>query len=298
MRCLARLFFLTGFALLAACTTREAERDSVSAPSQPRVQLVQPIALAPTRIAPVYGTAVARGYSELVIDQRTGRVLHEQNADGRRYPASLTKMMTLYILFEDIRAGRMRQTDLMTVSANAAAKPATKLGLQEGETITVLDAIRAMSIKSANDVATVVAEHVSGTEEAFADRMTRTAQSLGMSSTRFVNASGLPQAGQVTTARDMAKLARAIKTRHARYTPIFSARSYYFRGRRYDATNKLLGRVQGVDGLKTGYIRLAGHNLAATARRNGKAIIVVVLGGKSRTARDETVTVLVNRHLQ
>ena len=247
--------------------------------------------------APPKGPAKARAYAAMVIDVNSGKILFEKNAEDLRYPASLTKMMTLFLLFEDIKAGRISTTSRLKVSRNAASKPPTKIGVRAGTTIRVEDAMRALAVKSANDVATVVAENLAGSEQAFAARMTKMAQSLGMTRTRFVNPSGLPDTRQVTTARDMAILGRALKRRHPRYSRHFSAREFRYAGRRYKATNKLLGKVRGVDGIKTGYIRLSGYNLVASASRGRKRIIVVVIGGKSGRSRNAHVTELIERYL-
>lgn len=250
---------------------------------------------APPRSEP--GTAVARAHSAIVIDAVSGRVLHEEEADGLRYPASLTKMMTLYLLFDALDRGEVNMDTPIPVSARAARQPPARIGLVAGESLSVRQAISALAVKSANDVAVAVAEKLGGSESAFAARMTARARSLGMSRTTFVNASGLPDARQVTTARDMAILARALKSRHARQARFFTARSFTYKGRTFKATNNLLGRVAGVDGLKTGYISMSGYNLAATAGRGGRRVIAVVIGGKSESARDREVETLIDTYL-
>lgn len=236
---------------------------------------------------------VAKGKSALVMDAGSGAVLYATNADAPRYPASLTKLMTLYILFEEIQTTSLSLNTPLPVSAEAASQPPSRIGLQAGSTITVRDAIRALAVKSSNDVAVVVAERLSGSEAAFAARMSRKARALGLSRTRFGNATGLPDPGNVTTARDMAKLARLIKARFPRYRANFRAQSFTYNGRTFDATNELLGTVRGVDGLKTGYIRASGYNLVATANRGRRRLIVVVIGGNSKKARDAEVTALI-----
>ncbi|WP_293720525.1 D-alanyl-D-alanine carboxypeptidase family protein [Stappia sp.] len=243
------------------------------------------------------GTAVARAHSAIVIDAASGRVLHEEAADGLRYPASLTKMMTLYLLFDALDRGEVSMDTPIPVSAHAARQPPAKIGLVAGGDLTVRQAVSALAVKSANDVAVAVAEKLGGSESAFAARMTAKARALGMTRTSFVNASGLPDARQVTTARDMAILARALKTRHARQARFFTARSFTYKGRTFEATNNLLGRVPGVDGLKTGYISLSGYNLAASAHRGGRRIIAVVIGGKSESSRDKEVENLIASYL-
>ncbi|WP_350334641.1 D-alanyl-D-alanine carboxypeptidase family protein [Coralliovum pocilloporae] len=236
-------------------------------------------------------------YASFVIDHKTGKVLHSRNADALRYPASLTKMMTLYVLFEDIEKGRFSLNSRFKVSAHAASQPPSKLGLRRGKTIRVRDAIRALVTKSANDVAVVVAENVSGSEHAFARRMTQTARSLGMSRTTFANASGLPNSKQRTTARDMAKLGRSLQDRFPTYYKFFSTRSFTYGKRRYRNHNRLLGRVKGVDGIKTGYIRASGFNLVTSVKRNGRHIVGVVMGGKTGRSRDRHMAKLIAANL-
>ncbi|MBP0617628.1 D-alanyl-D-alanine carboxypeptidase family protein [Jiella mangrovi] len=242
-------------------------------------------------------SAEVRGHSVLVMDYQSGRILEAENADALRYPASLTKMMTLYLLFEAVEAGKISLDTPLTVSATAAAEPPSKLGFKPGETITVRDAAQALATKSANDVAVVIAENLAGTEERFAAVMTARARQLGMRNTRFVNASGLPDPRQISTARDMAILARALISRNQRYMPMFRVTQFVFKGRTYRATNKLLGKVEGVDGLKTGYIRDSGFHLVATAMRNGRRIIVVVMGGRTGSERNAEVTALIDKYL-
>ncbi len=243
------------------------------------------------------GIAEVRGESTLVLDFASGRTLYEDAADGLRYPASLTKMMTLYLLFETIEAGRLSMSSELRVSENAASQPPSKLGLKAGETIRVADAAQAIAVKSANDVATVIAENLGGSEANFANAMTAKARALGMSRTRFVNASGLPDEGQISTARDMATLGRALLNRFPAYASPFTRTGFDYNGRRYNATNKLLGSVEGVDGLKTGYIRDAGFHLAATATRRGRRIIVVVMGGRTGRERNARVEALIDQYL-
>jgi len=251
------------------------------------------VALAPVAYAPAV-TGVHRGFSALVIDERSGRELYAVDADAPRFPASLTKMMTLYLLFEEVSSGRYSLSTPLSVSANAARQPPSKIGIKAGTTITVEQAARALSVKSANDVAMAVAENISGSEDAFARKMTAKARQLGLSRTRFVNASGLTDPSQVTTARDMAKLGQALKSRFPQYASFYRARSFTYGGRTFEATNNLVGRVPGVDGLKTGYLSMSGYNLVATVRRGGKRLVVVVIGGASEQARDAEVTRLIN----
>lgn len=228
-------------------------------------------------------------YAAIVVDANTGEVLYAKRADALRYPASITKVMTLYLAFEAISEGRLKPTDLITVSARAASQPPTKLGLAAGEQITVDDAMKAIAVKSANDMAVALAEHMGGTEQRFAALMTLRGQELGMSNTRYVNASGLPDSRQISTARDIAILSRAVMRDFPQYYSYFSLRSFTFRGVTVNNHNRLLGQMWGVDGLKTGYTNASGYNLAASAVRDGRRLIAVVLGGRSTVTRDDHV---------
>lgn len=236
-------------------------------------------------------------YAALVIDAKTGATLHAVNESALRHPASVTKVMTLYMLFEQLEAGRVRLDTALKVSANAARQAPSKIGFEPGETIDVEDAIKALVTKSANDVAVVVAENLAGSEDAFAERMTQRARSLGMSRTTFTNASGLPDPEQVTTARDLSILARAIQDRFPRYYSYFGTRVFHYAGTSYRNHNKLLGRVEGVDGIKTGYTRMSGFNLMTSAKSDGRHIVAIVLGGRSGASRDQIMAGLVDRHL-
>ncbi len=228
-------------------------------------------------------------YAAIVVEASTGEVLYSRRADSPRYPASISKVMTLYIAFEEMAAGRLRPDDLITVSPRAASMPPTKLGLRPGDTITVDDAIRAIALRSANDMAVALAERIGGSESRFAALMTLRAQELGMQNSRFVNASGLPDSRQISSARDIAILARAVMRDYPQYYSYFSQRSFEFRGQTITNHNGLLRRMPEVDGLKTGYIRDSGYNLAASGVRNGHRIIAVVLGGNSTRTRDDNV---------
>ncbi|MEN3793287.1 D-alanyl-D-alanine carboxypeptidase family protein [Fulvimarina sp. MAC3] len=279
-----RLFAaILSLGLLAGCQSSQLTAEGLMPASRP----VSPIA---------FSQIERRGHSALVVDYATGRTLYEDQADELRYPASLTKMMTLYLLFEAVEQGQLSRDTLFTVSENAASKPPSKLGLKPGETIPVSLAMTALAVKSANDVATVVAENMAGSEEAFAAVMTRKARSLGMNHTQFANASGLPDPRQASSARDMAILSRVLLSRYPRDVRLFSTPSYEYKGRTYKSTNKLLGKVAGVDGMKTGYINDAGSHLVATVRRNGRRLIVVVMGGDSSRKRDAEVTELIERY--
>lgn len=280
--------------LLAACQTAQAPSQSVSSATTAASAAVQTASLPAVGYAPA--TAQERGFSALVLDASTGEQLYALDADAARFPASLTKMMTLYLLFEAVAEGRYSLSSPLTVSENAASQPPAKIGLKAGTTITVQQAARALSVRSANDVGVAVAENLAGSEAAFARQMTQQARALGLSRTRFVNATGLPDPGQVTTARDMAKLGLALKRRFPQYASYYRAKSFTYNGRTFKATNNLLGKVSGVNGLKTGYIRMSGYNLVATAQRGGKQLIVVVMGGKSESARDKEVTRLIETY--
>ena len=223
----------------------------------------------------------------LVMDAETGRVLYARSGDAARAPASLTKIMTLYLIFDQIKAGRMSLTDEMTASANAAAQKPTKLGIKKGGTITVEQAIYALVIQSANDVAVVVAEHIGGSEQQFARMMTQRARDLGMKRTTFRNPSGLPDAGQITTARDMAILARATMRNHPDLYRYFSATEFTWKGKTTKTHNRVLTGLAGANGIKTGYTRASGFNLTTSAERKGKRLIGVVLGGDSWKSRDD-----------
>ncbi|WP_372421735.1 serine hydrolase [Salinarimonas chemoclinalis] len=236
-------------------------------------------------------------YAAFVMDVKTGEVLHAENADARRYPASLTKVMTLYMLFEQLESGRLQLDSPLRVSARAAAEPPSKIGVRAGSTIQVEAAILALVTKSANDVAAVVAENLGGSVENFARQMTERARQLGMSNTTFRNPHGLPNSGQVTTARDMATLAVAIQDRFPRYYGYFQRRSFAFAGTTHRNHNRLLGRVEGVDGIKTGFIRASGFNLMTNAKANGRHIVTIVMGGRSGAHRDGIVGRLVERWL-
>ncbi len=257
------------------------------------------LALAVILVAVSINLAEARGkFAYISVDASTGKVLYSENADSRRYPASLTKIMTLYILFEELKAGRVKKSTKFKVSRHAAARPPSKLYFKPGQKIRVDHAILALVTKSANDVAATVAENISGSEKAFAKRMTRTARRLGMSRTVFKNASGLPNKGQYTTARDMATLGLRVQKDFPRYYGYFKTRSFKYKGRSYRNHNRLLGKYRGVDGIKTGFIRASGFNLTASVRRNGKHIVAVVMGGRTGRSRNNYMVKVLNRALK
>lgn len=235
------------------------------------------------------------GYADIVIDVSSGEVLHATNADNTNYPASLTKMMTLYLLFDALERGMLTLDQELPVSAHAAGQPATRLGLRKGSAIPVEKAILALIIQSANDVAMVVAEALGGSEQAFARKMTQMAQRIGMKHTVFRNPSGLPDPAQRTTARDMAVLALALLQDFPQYYDYFAVRQFKFNGRNYLTHNRLVQTYSGADGLKTGYTRASGYNLVTSAVRDGRRLIGVVLGGKSSARRDKQMASLLDR---
>jgi D-alanyl-D-alanine carboxypeptidase len=236
-------------------------------------------------------------YAAIVVDANSGGVLHNTSADSLRHPASLTKIMTLYLLFEQLEAGKLRLDSRLDVSEHASQQAPSKLGLRPGQTISVEDAIRALVTKSANDAAVVVAEALGGDEETFARMMTRKARALGMSRTVYANASGLPDEDQLTTARDQATLGRAIQDRFPRQYRYFATPAFVFHGRVMRNHNKLLGRVEGVDGIKTGYTRASGFNLVSSVRRGHRHIVAVVIGGSSGGARDARMRMLIEQQI-
>ena len=236
-------------------------------------------------------------YSAIVVDANSGKTLHEASADGLRHPASLTKIMTLYLLFERLESGKMKLNSSMPVSERASVQAPTKLGLRPGQNLEVEDAIRGLVTKSANDAAVVVAEAIAGTEDDFAALMTSKARALGMNRTTYRNASGLPNDEQITTARDQALLGRAIQERFPRYYRYFSTPSFTYRGEAMRNHNRLLGRVEGVDGIKTGYTRASGFNLVTSVKRDNRHIVAVVLGGSSASSRDARMRDLIGSYV-
>ncbi|MDX1710911.1 MAG: D-alanyl-D-alanine carboxypeptidase family protein [Rhodovibrionaceae bacterium] len=245
-------------------------------------------------VAALPQSAEAR-YASIVIDAETGTVLHEKNADTRNYPASLTKMMTLYMTFEALEQGRLSLGTQLPVSARAAGMTPSKLGLKRGTTIKVEHAILALVTKSANDAAVVLAEALGGTEFKFGLKMTERARELGMSRTTFRNASGLPNRRQLSTARDMATLSLALIRDFPQYYEFFKRTSFSYGGRTYENHNNLLDDYSGTDGIKTGYIRASGFNLAASVKRNGRRLIAVVFGGRTAKSRDRHIKSLLDR---
>ncbi|MCC7253764.1 serine hydrolase [Hyphomicrobium sp.] len=234
----------------------------------------------------------------IVIDANTGKVLHAQSADEARFPASLTKMMTLYMLFGEIEQGRLSYQSKIVFSERATAVAPSKLGLEVGEEITVLEAIKALVVKSANDVAVAVAEQIGGTEHQFARLMTERARQIGMTSTTFRNASGLPNPAQRSTARDMTTLALRLQDDYPHHYFLFSTTSFTFRGKTYRTHNTLMSGFPGMDGIKTGYTRASGFNLVSSVRADGKHIVGAVFGGKTAATRNAHMRSLLYTALQ
>lgn len=236
--------------------------------------------------------------SSIIIDAETGDVLSSSNADSLRYPASLTKLMTLYITFNALDKGLIKFEDKLPVSRNAANRSPSKLGLKKGETITVRDAVLALIVKSANDCATVLAEGLGYSEENFAKTMTEVAQELGMKNTTFKNASGLPNRAQKTTARDMALLGAAMYHHFPKYYKLFATKKFTYNGRTYYTHNHLLKSFEGADGMKTGFTNAAGYNIVTSAERDGHRVIAVTMGHNTIRQRDTKVASLMKKGLQ
>ena len=248
-------------------------------------------------LGPMAGAALAAPDAAIVIDAKTDKVLYSSNADAPRHPASLTKMMTLYLLFEAIGKGKTSLDASIPVSAHASAQSPSKLGLLPGQTISVRDAILAIVTRSANDVAVAIAEYVGGSEKSFCALMTQRAHQMGMKNTTFVNASGLPDNDQITTARDLATLALALREHYPEYYSYFSTPSFVWQGRRITNHDRLLGHVAGVNGIKTGYTRASGFNLATSVDRDNRMIVGVVIGGETGRERDRRMATLVEQYL-
>jgi D-alanyl-D-alanine carboxypeptidase len=244
-------------------------------------------------------TALAAGggrprYAAILMDARTGEVLYANAADEQRHPASITKVMTLFLAFDAMVAGRLRLSDPIVMSYHAASQRPSKLGLAPGRSISLENAIHIITVKSANDVAVALAERLGGSETAFAQQMTRKARALGMTNTTFTNATGLPDRNNVTTARDIAILSAALLRAHPSYYAYFGQQAFKYDNRNYTNHNRLLGKLTGLDGIKTGFTNDAGFTLAASALRNGQRLITVVLGEPSIAARNRDVTALLD----
>jgi D-alanyl-D-alanine carboxypeptidase len=255
------------------------------------------VALAATLVVGDAAVAMAAQYSAVVVDARTGKTLYSKDSNGRRYPASLTKMMTLYLTFEALAKGRISKSTPVVFSANAAAEPPTKLGVRKGGSVTVETAILSMVTKSANDSATAMGELLGGSEANFARMMTAKARQLGMNGTVFRNANGLPDTGQFTTAHDMAILGIALREHFPQYYGYFSQRSFMYGKHRINGHNRLLGRIKGVDGIKTGYTRASGYNLVSSVSDGGRRLVAVVMGGATGRARDNQMASLIRTYL-
>jgi len=234
-------------------------------------------------------------FSALVVDGKTGAVLYQQNANAIRFPASLTKMMTLYLTFEALETGKLNMNQSLPVSSFAAGQPQTNISLSEGERLPVKTAIESVVVRSANDSATVLAEHLGGSVPHFAQMMTAKAHALGMSNTMFYNPNGLPDPRQHTTAMDMARLAIALRRDFPEYYPFFKLTSFTYAGVTYPGHNHVMERYDGVDGVKTGYIRASGYNLVTSAHKNGYSIVAVIMGGRTIQSRDDQMISLLDR---
>ena len=237
-------------------------------------------------------------YASIIMNEKSGKVYHSINADTRNYPASLTKIMTIYMIFEKLKNKKIKMNTKLKVSKRASRQPPSKLGLYPGQKITVKQAILALVTKSANDVATVVAENFEKTERRFAYKMTKKAKNIGLTRTIFKNASGLPNKGQLSTARDMAKLAVAIRKNFPEFFYFFNKKSFVFNGIEYRNHNNLLSSYFGADGIKTGYTNASGFNLVVSVERNGQRIIGVVFGGKTARTRDKHMVKLLNKFIK
>ncbi len=249
-------------------------------------------------VRPEARTSYSPSFASIIVDANSGATLQSNNPDAIRRPASLTKIMTLYLLFERLEAGKMTLDTQMEVSEHASEQAPTKLGLKPGQTLRVEDAIKGLVTRSANDAAVVIAEALAGDEDNFAKLMTRKARALGMSKTTYRNASGLPNDDQLTTARDQATLGRAIQDRFPRYYRYFATSTFVYRGHAIRNHNRLLGNVEGVDGIKTGYTRASGFNLVTSMRRGNRHLVGVVLGGRSGGSRDAIMRNLLAENLE
>lgn len=255
------------------------------------------LALAMSFVVGGAASSMAARSSAIVVDAKTGKVLYSSDANGRRYPASLTKMMTLYLTFEAMAKGRISKNTPVPFSAKAAAEPPTKLGVKAGGAVSVETAILSMVTKSANDSATALGELLGGNESNFARMMTAKARQLGMDGTVFRNANGLPDPGQFTTAHDMAMLGIALREHYPQYYGYFSQRSFLYGRQRINGHNRLLGRIKGVDGIKTGYTRASGFNLVSSVSDGNRRLVAVVMGGTSGRSRDNQMAGLINAYM-
>jgi D-alanyl-D-alanine carboxypeptidase len=285
------LFFIVGAFIAPSPVDAQTAGKRAAPPSKSRAKAVA----ARKQSAWVPNPAVNGRDAFLIVDAASGRELAAEQADELRHPASLTKLMTLYLTFSALDSGRLSLGDALPVSVNALNAPPTKMGLPPGGTVNVRDAAMALVTRSANDAAVVLAEALAGSEEEFGRQMTQKARQLGMTSTVFRNASGLPNREQVTTARDMAKLAYAMMRDFPHYYAVFSVQSYTYRGRSLENHNRMLGSYDGADGLKTGYTAASGFNLVMSAVRDNRRLIGVVMGGDSASRRDRLMADLMDR---
>ena len=237
------------------------------------------------------------GQASLIIDAKTGKVLEAENADVLNYPASLTKMMTLYLTFEALHDGVLKWDDRLVLSANAESKEPFKFALGAGKTISVQEAVLGMIVLSTNDAAVAVAERLSGSEAAFGEKMTAKARELGMMNTTFKNPAGLPDPEQMTTASDLAKLALALIRDYPEDYKLFATRTFKFRSMKFHGHNRVMTRYPGADGIKTGYTEISGYNLVSSAKKGDLRVIGVVLGGKTAASRDAEMTALLDKYL-
>lgn len=255
------------------------------------------LALAVSFVVADVKASYAAQYAAIVVDARTGKTLFSADANARRYPASLTKMMTLYLTFEALAQGKVTKSSQVVFSAKAAAEPPTKIGVKAGGSITVETAIYSLVTKSANDAATALGELLGGSEDGFARMMTAKARQLGMNGTVFRNANGLPNTAQFTTARDMATLGIALREHFPQYYSYFSTRSFTYGKQRIPNHNRLLGAVKGVDGIKTGYTRASGFNLVSSVSDGDRRLVAVVMGGVSGGSRDAKMAELIRTYM-
>jgi D-alanyl-D-alanine carboxypeptidase len=272
-----RAFYVVVFAaLLSACTTSDTLDIKKIAPPQ---------------------SPITEKFAAIVIDANTGKVLYQNEADETRFPASLAKMMTVYLMFDQLASGKATLNSPVFFSANAAGQPPSKLGIKAGSFLIYDEAIRALTVKSANDVAMAVAETIGGTSENFAAMMTAKARSLGMTRTRFTNPSGLPDSQMVTTARDMAILGLVLRKNHPRFYGYWKQTSFDIDEREVRGHNKTLGVIPGADGIKTGYTRASGFNLATSVKYGGRSIVAVVMGEKTGAIRDQRMRSIISQTL-
>ena len=293
---MAAIFLVSVTPLLAPSAQAASQKNTVKVvKAKPAKKVLKSKRRATSRAAKFSTGLPNERFAEIVVDATNGRVLEQVNADAQRYPASLTKMMTLYLTFDALKKKKLFLTDRLPVSAKAARQPETNIDLQSGDSISVEDCILSIVVRSANDSAMVLAEGVGKTEWNFAQLMTAKARQLGMSNTIFRNPNGLPDAGQFTSARDMAKLGIALRRDFPQYFPYFKIQEFSYDGKIYPGHNRVIGRFDGVDGIKTGYINASGFNLVTSVKRDGKSIVAVIMGGTSGASRDNQMVALLER---